>query len=139
MSTTSISMQECDGLEYETSSTKLDLRFIPDEMTFDEHPPKDVADQIPDKDFYKPSNFVTTALNQSKVDLTWDETNHRRLALTTRKFNEDDLANMDMNDYLASSSGEDDEIADENFVNPGQASISVVCGEVYRRNMMWFG
>ncbi|XP_076816691.1 ESF1 homolog [Clavelina lepadiformis] len=131
--------KECDGLEYETSSTKLDLRFIPDEMTFDEHPPKDVADQIPDKDFYKPSNFVTTALNQSKVDLTWDETDHRRLALTTRKFNEDDLANMDMNDYLASSSGEDDEIADENFVNPGLSSKTTDEDQIARYRSLLLG
>ena len=51
-------------MEYESSSTKLDLRFIPDDMTFDETP-KESCDHLPEK--YEPRFFTTTALQQAKV------------------------------------------------------------------------
>ncbi len=42
------------------------FRFIPDGMTFDQKA-KEVATNVPDATSYKPSLFVSTALNQSKV------------------------------------------------------------------------
>ena len=52
--------------------------------------------------------FSTTALHQTNVKLTWDETDPGRQRATMRKFTKDDLREMDFNAYLASSSDEDE-------------------------------
>lgn len=59
--------QECNGLEYESSATKLKILFIPDDMTFDDRPLKDECTEMPDLNKYKPRLFTTTALQQAKV------------------------------------------------------------------------
>ena len=43
-----------------------------------------------------------------QVELTWDETDKKRTEVLMRKFNKDDLEKMDMKDYLASSSSDDE-------------------------------
>lgn len=106
---------ECDGMEYESTATKIDLRFIPEDMTFDVEP-KEVLDKLPDLTKYKPRFFTTTALQQAKVDLTWDETNPERVELTTKlkKGKVDEITDTDLQNYLASSS-EEDEIEEESI------------------------
>ncbi|XP_056022358.1 ESF1 homolog isoform X2 [Ostrea edulis] len=104
--------EECDGMEYESSSTKLDLRFIPDEMEFTEES-KSECTEMPAT--YNPSLFVSTALAQSKVNLTWDETDQDRIKVTMRNPSEgkkkktDDVNEEDFQAYLASSSDEEEE------------------------------
>lgn len=44
-----------------------------------------------------------------QVQLTWDETDHERVAAMSRKFNRDELLDMDFRAYLASSSEEEPE------------------------------
>ncbi|CAH0560192.1 unnamed protein product [Brassicogethes aeneus] len=103
---------ECDGMEYESSATKMDLRFIPDDMTFDDDP-KETCSNIPDK--YEPRFFTTTALQQAKVDLTWDETNPDRMEIA-QKLNSgkiDDVTENDLQNYLAGSSDEEEEDNEE--------------------------
>lgn len=56
--------QAVDGTEYQTSSNFMDLRFIPDEVTFDDQP-RDECDTVPSD--YRPTEFVTDALQHSKV------------------------------------------------------------------------
>lgn len=101
---------ECDGLEYESSATKLDLRFIPDDTTFTEKP-KEKCDKLPELNKYQPRFFTTTALQQAKVELTWDETNPNRIEIA-KKLSDgkiDDVTDADLQAYLASSSGEESE------------------------------
>lgn len=101
---------ECDGMEYESSAIKLDLRFIPDDMTFDDDS-KDFCDKLPEVNKYQPRFFATTALQQVKVNLTWDETNPERAELAQKLSSGkvDDITEADLQNYLASSSGEEEE------------------------------
>ncbi|XP_026179710.1 ESF1 homolog isoform X2 [Mastacembelus armatus] len=108
--------QECDGYEYESSCSVLDLRFVPDEVKFDEEP-KDTAKDV-NLLSYTPKLFTSSATAASKVQLTWDEIDHERVTAMNRKFNKNELLDMDFNAYLASSSDEEDEEGDEE--NPAE-------------------
>lgn len=75
-------------------------------MTFDDEP-KDACDQLPAK--YQPRFFTTTALQQAKVELTWDETNPDRLEISEKISSGklDDISEKELENYLAASSDED--------------------------------
>ena len=60
----------CDGMEFEASSNVFDLRFVPNDQSFDKYPQRDEASSIPLD--YAPPVFATSALQSSKVELTWD-------------------------------------------------------------------
>lgn len=103
---------QCDGLEYETSANVMDLRFVPDEMEFEQQPrdssvampapgyaPKEyggptlgvcrtASSDLPSLLPHLPArsfSFNTAALQHSKVKLSWDETDSKRLEVTKRK------------------------------------------------------
>ncbi|KAI1481874.1 hypothetical protein F4774DRAFT_372395 [Daldinia eschscholtzii] len=105
-----------DGTEYQSSSNFMDLRFIPDDVTFDDEP-RDECDSIsPD---YKPTEFTTDALQHSKVKLTWDmhpeETTRREDIKRAFSGSRADIEENDLRAYLASdnSDDEDDESEEE--------------------------
>ncbi|EOY16544.1 Nucleus isoform 5 [Theobroma cacao] len=99
----------CDGAEFERSSNVLDLRFIPDSMEF-KHSPRDVATEAPAN--YEGLNFHTQALQQSKIHLSWDEDEPQRGKILKRKFNAEQLAELELKEFLASDESESDD--DEN-------------------------
>ncbi|KAJ2798564.1 pre-rRNA-processing protein esf1, partial [Coemansia guatemalensis] len=99
---------QCDGAEYEASANFFDLRFVPDEMEFEQEP-KEEAMQRPEH--LEPTDFATQALKHSKVELTWDADEPSRVKATRRAFTQEDVDNMDFANLLASSS--DDNSSDE--------------------------
>ncbi|KAL5752419.1 hypothetical protein ACOSP7_022605 [Xanthoceras sorbifolium] len=101
----------CDGIEFERSSNKLDLRFIPDTMEF-KHPPRDVATEAPSN--YGGLDFYTKALQHSNVHISWDEDEPEREKTLKRKFNADQLADLELKEFLASEESENDDEDDDN-------------------------
>ncbi|MBA0876426.1 hypothetical protein Goshw_025774 [Gossypium schwendimanii] len=103
--------KSCDGAEFERSSNVLDLRFIPDSMEF-KHEPRDVAVEAPAN--YEGLNFQTQALQQSKINLSWDEDEPQRGRILKRKLNDEQLADLELKEFLASDESESDDDDDEN-------------------------
>ncbi|KAF7886383.1 hypothetical protein EAF00_010486 [Botryotinia globosa] len=106
--------QKCDGTEYLSSANFFDLRFIPDGTEFDDEP-RDECEQVPAG--YKPTEFVTDALQHSKVKLTWDmnpEEASRKDAIN-RAFtgSRAEIGENDLRAYLGSDSEDDEEEEEE--------------------------
>ena len=98
-----------DGTEYLTTANFFDLRFIPDDMNFTDDKPRDECERIPDG--YKPNEFVTDALQHSKVKLTWDADDGTRKEAQKRAFggSRADIDENDLKAYLGSDSSDDEE------------------------------
>ena len=97
-----------DGTEYLTTANFFDLRYIPDETDFLDDKPRDECERIPDG--YKPNEFVTDALQHSKVRLTWDADDGTRKEAQKRAFSGSraDIDENDLKAYLGSDSSEDE-------------------------------
>jgi hypothetical protein len=84
----------------------LDLRFIPDDVSFEG---REIRDQSKARSStYVPPKFETKILEHTKQTLTWDETPPERIAVTQQKFSKDQLKEMDFQAYLASDSDSND-------------------------------
>jgi hypothetical protein len=97
-----------DGREYLTSANFFDLRFVPDDTTFDQDPHEECG-KLPDG--YKPNEFTTDALTHSKVKLTWDADDATRKEVQKRAFSRKEIDENELQAYLGtdSSSSEDEE------------------------------
>eukprot|EP00035_Acanthoeca_spectabilis_P033916 m.26074 g.26074 ORF g.26074 m.26074 type:complete len:706 (-) comp6270_c0_seq1:20-2137(-) len=103
--------EQTDGLEFEKSQNILDVRCVPDDVTFDTEP-KDHCGELPAEVDFKLDSVHQSALAHSKVKLSWeDDDTDDRLVLKKRKFTDEELEKIDYSNYLASdnSSASEDE------------------------------
>lgn len=75
--------------------------------------PTSVAEKVPSN--YKPRLFVTSALQQVKVDLTWDETDPKRREFFQKVFTDLDSVQDDIGEFLASASSESEGIVSHQY------------------------
>ena len=103
-----------DGTEYLSSANFFDLRFIPDGTEFEDKP-RDQCDSVPSG--YKPIEFVTDALQHSKVKLTWDKNPEEasRKDAINRAFSGSraEIGENDLRAYLGSDSEDEEEEEEE--------------------------
>jgi hypothetical protein len=115
---------ECDKTEYESTANIFDLRYVPDDMEFDDSDVKDECGELPANFKYNPLDFTTDALQHSKVKLTWDETPKDRLELSKKAFSKKELDDMDFQAYLASDSEvESEDGEDQDKINKMKALV----------------
>lgn len=101
-----------DGAEYLSSANFFDLRFVPEDTDFSDDKPRDKCSRIPDG--YKPNDFVTDALQHSKVKLTWDADDKSRKEAQARAFrgSRQDIDENNLKAYLGSDSSESEDDED---------------------------
>ena len=104
---------ECDGLEIERTQSFLDMRFVPDDLTKFPYPPKEVCDHMPANKEYNQEFKPNSALQDTKVKLTWDQGDPKRQDLISRAFHKEGFNEDDINELLVSSDSEDSAIANE--------------------------
>lgn len=115
--------QHCDGSEFEKSANFLDLRFIPDSVTFspdEDGPIKDVATGLP-KNYRSKPDLYTAALQSTRVALTWDADDTERARVMRRTpLNGEEQEEADLRAYLASASSASSSDEDEGNSGRGE-------------------
>ena len=98
-----------DGAELGSTANIFDLRFVPDDVTFDDTP-KETATDVPDG--HQPLEFVTEALQHSKPKLTWEGEDQERKRIISEAF-KGDAENGKWDALLGSSEDDEEEGKDQ--------------------------
>ncbi|GAX82620.1 hypothetical protein CEUSTIGMA_g10046.t1 [Chlamydomonas eustigma] len=97
---------ECDGLEFERSACKFDLRFVPDDQSFEGRQVRDSASSVPTE--YEPPVIFNLSLQHTDPKLTWDADDEGRKRVLHKKMTEEEIKEADFQAYLGSDDEDDD-------------------------------
>ena len=99
---------ELDGLEFGHSSMVMDLRFVPDDISFKdrEKERRSCATEVPGN--YTPSDFIVRVLQQTSFDCSWDQGDQERASKLTNLSKWRELNESDFSQYIAGSSDDED-------------------------------
>lgn len=73
---------------------RLDLRFVPDEMSFEDREARDAVTDVP-ANYEPPPFFTTAALQHTRVQLTWDRDDENRKRALSKRITADELKEDD--------------------------------------------
>merc|ERR1712226_7026 len=102
----------CDGLEFESSATFVDLRFVPKSESFEDKTLKEEYYPSITIKKYKPNSYTNKALSHQKADLTWESDDRKRKEVLKKRVIDEETLD-DYNAFLASSSSEDESESEE--------------------------
>ena len=115
--------EQTDGTEFmvgarawrdaQRTGSILDLRFIPDDMTFDASTIKDKATFVPENYTPRVTSFNTVS-SHSKLQLSWDQEDQRREQELVRgsSKNKNEKGEIDYSAYIASSDEESEDVGE---------------------------
>ena len=119
---------QLDGMEYEDSCTRLDLSFVPDSVSFDDCKIMSVhkADESSTSqlNYEPPSSFITTAVGQTNVKLTWEEEQGPERKRAVQKIMENEVGEIDQNLLAPPSDDDNDDDVGNDWLDRGQESES---------------
>ena len=124
-----------DGTEYLSTANFFDLRFVPDNVDFSHDEPREDCTSIPEG--YKPNDFVTDALQHSRVKLTWDAEDNGRKEAQARVFrgSRKEVEEADLAIYLGSDSSSNEEEDVGEAPEPGSTNQSTTKKDGERAKM----
>mmetsp|Transcript_13980 Transcript_13980/g.20652 ORF Transcript_13980/g.20652 Transcript_13980/m.20652 type:complete len:720 (-) Transcript_13980:265-2424(-) len=128
-----IAYKEIDGMEFEHSSSSIDMRSIhPDHLigVTQNRKVRDEALSLPSN--YEPPEFVVNALQRTNVECTWDEGNAERQQKLTSYANSERWEELgegdDFNAYIASDQSSDDDSESRSSGNKKNSKLRMLLG-----------